>query len=170
MYPTTTPPRSHRGGKAPAAEQAEGLHKLLRGFTSSPVSVSTPRGTLRPYRVCCLPDGRLVLRKRIEPKHELRTPPGVAVDEAALDAAQRDGLAGVVVERVSTAAVLWAPLSRWKAGLRIQRGFGPQRVLLWHQLVPVSEHSERGTLALTVTEAVSLYPARREEQLDLFSG
>ena len=138
MDPTTSVPCSLRGSKNPAREQADGLHRLVRGYKVSPVSVSTPRGALRPYREAMLPDGRPCLRKRVEANHELRVPPGVAVDVAALSEAERRGLVGIVVERVATDSVLWAPLARWKAGLLIQRGFGRQRALLWSQLEPAS--------------------------------
>jgi repressor of nif and glnA expression len=78
-----------------------------------------------------------VLRKTVEPAHELITPPGVAVDESVLREAEQDGIAGIVVERVRTDEVLWAPLSRWWRGVRINRGFGPQRALRWDDLEPL---------------------------------
>lgn len=139
MGSTASVPRSGRRVKVPR-QSAEGLSNLLRGVPS-PEVVSTPRGVLRPYRRALLPDGRSVLRKRVGPEHELRVPPGVAVDEAVLDEAERAGLAGVVIERVSTGAVVWAPLKRWKSGLPIRRGFGPQRALLWTHLAPVGAGS-----------------------------
>jgi hypothetical protein len=96
--------------------------------------VLTRRGLRSPYRDDHLPDGRPVLRKRVEPAQELRTPPGVAVDEAVLDNAERDGKAGIVIDRVGTGETLWAPIPRWQRGLKVRRGFGPQRGLLWGQL------------------------------------
>jgi hypothetical protein len=128
--------------KSPVREPrgpASGLQRVLRGAGAAPVAVSTPRGALRPYRRALLPDGRLVFRKRAEPEHELRVPRGVAVDEDVIAAAERAGVAGIAVERVATGEVLWAPLARWRTGLKISRGFGRQRALRWSQLEPVRE-------------------------------
>ena len=44
------------------------------------------------------------------------------------------GFIGIVVERADTGEVLWAPLARWRTGIPIRRGFGPQRALLWSDL------------------------------------
>ncbi|MDR7418943.1 MAG: hypothetical protein QN178_08525 [Armatimonadota bacterium] len=79
------------------------------------------------------------MRKTVEPEHELITPPGVAVNESVLREAEQDGVAGIVVERVRTGEVLWAPLSRWWRGVHINRGFGPQRALRWEDLEPLPE-------------------------------
>src|SRR3972149_9030759 len=101
------------------------------------VPVLTRRGVRSPYRPGYLPDGRPTLRKRVEPHHELTTPPGVAVDELVLGDAERRGFAGVVVFRVRTEEELWAPLSRWRRGIPVKRGFGPQRALRWCDLEPL---------------------------------
>lgn len=111
------------------------------------VTVLTRRGLRSPYRERTLPDGRRVYWKRVEPEHEVITPPGVAVDEPVLDEAERRGLAGVGLLRVRTGEDLWAPLSRWRHGMPIRRGFGPQRALLWSQLGPLSG-ADGGQLAL----------------------
>jgi hypothetical protein len=124
-------------GRADPRGPAGGLQRVLRGAGAAPVAVETPRGSLRPYRTALLPDGRLVFRKRAEPEHELRVPRGVAVDEEVLAAAERCGAAGIVIERVATTEVLFAPLSRWRTGLPIRRGYGAQRALRWSQLEPV---------------------------------
>lgn len=102
------------------------------------VSVLTRRGIRSPYKERTLPDGRRVFWKVVRPEHELTTPPGVAVDEAVLDAAEREGRAGIVVERARTGQVLWAPLSRWRRGIPVRRGFGAQRALRWADLEPLS--------------------------------
>jgi hypothetical protein len=104
-----------------------------------------------------LPDGRPVLRKRVALNHELRTPPGVAVDEQVIEAAEREGAAGIVVERMS-GETLWAPLCRWQKGIPIRRGFGPQRALLWRQLE-----------ALPGCRQASATTTHRQQQLDLFA-
>ncbi len=101
------------------------------------VPVITRRGVRSPYRRGTLPDGRPVLRKRVEPHHELTTPAGVAVDEAVLGDAEREGRVGVVVFRVRTEEELWAPLPRWRHGIPVNRGFGPQRGLRWGDLEPL---------------------------------
>lgn len=110
------------------------------------MSVLTRRGLRSPYRRDFLPDGRPVQRKRVEPEHELITPPGIAVDEAVLRDAERAGDAGIVVERVRTGELLWAPLPRWWRGLRINRRFGPQRALLWEDVEPLP--ADQSQLAL----------------------
>jgi hypothetical protein len=61
------------------------------------------------------------------------------VDEEVLRDAERSGDAGIVVERVRTGEVLWAPLSRWWRGARINRRFGWQRALRWEDLSPPSD-------------------------------
>ncbi len=101
------------------------------------VPVVTRRGVRSPYRPGVLPNGRPVLRKRVLRRHELTTPPGVAVDEVVLADAERQGFTGVVVHRVRTEEDLWAPLSRWQRGIPVNRGFGPQRALRWADLDPV---------------------------------
>lgn len=101
------------------------------------VTVLTRRGLCSPYRERTLPDGRRVLYKVVRPEYELTTPPGVAVDEAALDFADGAGFAGVGVLRVRTSEELWAPLARWRRGIPVRRGFGPQRALLWRDLDPL---------------------------------
>lgn len=103
------------------------------------VPVVTRHGVRSPYRPASLPDGRPALRKRVEPHRELTTPPGVAVDEAVLDAVERSGQVGIIVERVRTRQTLWAPLHRWRSGIPVRRGFGPQRALRWCDLEPPSE-------------------------------
>jgi hypothetical protein len=110
------------------------------------VPVVTRHGVRSPYHPASLPDGRPALRKRVEPHHELTTPPGVAVDEVVLDAAEHDHRAGIVVERVRTRELFWAPLSRWRRGVPVRRGFGPQRALRWTDLEPL--HDDRAQLAL----------------------
>lgn len=112
------------------------------------VSVLTRRGLRSPYRERILPDSRRVYEKRVKPEHEVITPPGVAVDESVLDDAEGRGLAGIVVLRVRTREELWAPLSRWRRGIPIRRGFGPQRALLWHQLEPLPGSDGAAQLAL----------------------
>lgn len=101
------------------------------------VPVLTRRGLRSPYRRDSLPDGRAVLRKRVGPHHELTTPPGVAVDEPVLDEAEREGFVGIITHRVRTGEELWAPLSRWRRGIPVTRGFGPQRALRWCDLEPL---------------------------------
>lgn len=101
------------------------------------ISVLTRRGLRSPYRESSLPDGRRVLRKRVEPHHELTTPAGVAADVTVLDAAERAAISGLVVDRVRTGQTLWAPLQRWRRGIPISRGFGPQRALRWSDLEPL---------------------------------
>lgn len=137
----------HQRNRTSRLESADGLRKLLRGFSHSPVAVSTPRGALRPYRLTLLADGRPALRKTVKPRHELTTPPGAAVDESVLLYAEKLGFAGVVIERLSTGQVLWAPLSLWKSGFPVRRGFGPQRGLLWDQLKPLSFRPEQASSA-----------------------
>jgi|SRR3990172_2686766 len=100
------------------------------------VPVLTRRGLRSPYRRSSLPDGRPVLRKRVEAHHELTTPPGVAVDETVLDAAEREGV-GIVVDRVRDGQTYYAPLHRWRRGIPVNRGFGPQRALRWSDLEPL---------------------------------
>lgn len=101
-------------------------------------TVITPRGVFSPYRERTLPDGRVVYWKKVTPEQELSTPPGCAVDESVLADAAGRGFAGIRVLRVRTDEEVWAPLSRWRNGIPIRRGFGPQRALLWHQLEPLS--------------------------------
>lgn len=101
------------------------------------VSVLTRRGLRSPYRERTLPDGRRVYFKRVAPAHELTTPPGVAVDEAVLEEAGRRGLAGIWVFRERTRENLWAPGARWQTGVRVRRGYGDQRALLWQRLDPL---------------------------------
>jgi hypothetical protein len=98
------------------------------------VSVLTRRGLRSPYQERNLPDGRRVFWKCVKPEHEVITPPGVAVVERVLDEGERRGFAGVVVLRVRTGEELWSPLSRWRRGIPLRRGFGPQRELVWNQL------------------------------------
>lgn len=114
------------------------------------VPVLTRHGLRSPYRRDSLPDGRPILFKRVEPHHELTTPPGVAVDELVLDDAGRRGFAGIVVYRIRTGESLWAPLPRWRRGIPVRRGFGTQRGLRWSDLEPL--------------------PGGRGEQLPLFAG
>jgi hypothetical protein len=108
------------------------------------VSVLTRRGLRSPYRERTLPDGRRVYWKVVRPEHEVTTPAGCAVDEPVLDAAERRGLAGVGLLRARTNEELWAPLSRWRRGIPLRRGFGPQRELLWRQLEPLPGGSKDG--------------------------
>jgi hypothetical protein len=137
-------------GRADPRGPAGGLQRVLRGAGAAPVAVSTPRGAPRPYRLALLPDGQRVLRKRVAQRHELLVPSGVAVDEDVIAAAERAGVAGIAVERVATGEVLWAPLARWRTGLKISRGFGRQRALLWRDLEHVRASSPSG-------EQVSLF-------------
>jgi hypothetical protein len=134
---TASVAHSPRRRKSPVREPrgpAGGLRRVLRGAGAAPVAVSTPRGALRPYRRALLPDGRLAFRKRAEPFHELRWPPGIAVDEDVLAAAERAGVSGIVIERVATGEVLFAPVARWRTGVPVRRGYGAQRALRWSQL------------------------------------
>ncbi len=107
------------------------------------VPVLTRHGLRSPYRRVSLPDGRTVLRKRVEPHHELTTPPGVAVDEAVLDDAEQQGDWGIVIERARTDDILCASIGRWRRGFPICRGFGSQRGLRWQDLEPVSPRSSQ---------------------------
>ncbi len=100
-------------------------------------NVLTPRGAFSPYRRTFLPDGRPALRKRCEPHHELTSPTGVAVDVVVLSEAEHLGCAGIVVERVRTQQLVWAPLSLWLRGIPVNRGYGSQRALRWSQLEPL---------------------------------
>jgi hypothetical protein len=159
--PTSTPAllRSRLIRKTPPSDPrspAGGLQRVLHGAGAAPVAVATPRGALRPYLRALLPDGHQVLRKAVRPEHELRTPPGVAVDEDVLAAAERAGFSGIVIERVSTSEVLFAPLSRWRTGVKISRGFGRQRALLWRDLEPVRA-DEAPSAAAPIGEQVSLF-------------
>jgi hypothetical protein len=128
---------------------AGGLQRVLRGAGAAPVAVSTPRGAPRPYRLALLPDGQRVLRKRVAQRHELLVPSGVAVDEDVIAAAERAGVAGIVIERVATGEVLFAPLARWRTGVPVRRGYGAQRALLWSQLEPVRAHPQPPAVAQT---------------------
>lgn len=110
-------------------------------------TVITPRGVSSPYRERTLPGGHRVFWKVVRPQHEVIMPAGCAVDEPVLDDAERRGLAGVGLFRVRTNEELWAPLSRWRRGIPLRRGFGPQRELLWSQLEPLPG-SDGGQLAL----------------------
>lgn len=105
------------------------------------VSVLTRHGYFSPYRRDSLPDGRSVLRKVVEPHHELITPPGVAVSLSVLEEAEEIGCAGIVVRRVKTGETLWAAVDRWRRGIPISRGYGPQRALKWSELSPVGGDS-----------------------------
>jgi hypothetical protein len=101
------------------------------------VSVLTRHGISSPYRRDFLPDGREVVRKNVKPHHELTTPPGVAVDETVIQAAEVSGCAGIAIHRARTGQTLWAPMARWQRGIPISRGFGPQRALRWCDLEPL---------------------------------
>lgn len=102
------------------------------------VSVLTRHGTSSPYRRDFLPDGREVVRKNVKPHHELTTPPGVAVDETVIQAAEASGCAGIAIHRARTGQTLWAPMARWRRGIPVSRGFGPQRALRWEDLEPLT--------------------------------
>jgi hypothetical protein len=101
------------------------------------VSVLTRRGLYCPYSERTLSDGRRLSWKAVRPEHELTTPPGVAVDEAQLAEDERLGRVGVGITRIRTGQQLWASIARWRRGIPVNRGFGPQRALLWHQLDPL---------------------------------
>jgi hypothetical protein len=70
----------------------------------------------------------------------------VAVDESVLDEAGHSGLAGIVIERARTGQLLWAPLPRWRHGIRVFRGFGSQRALRWSDLEPLPGEGGQVTL------------------------
>src|SRR3990170_6930599 len=98
------------------------------------VSVLTRRGFRSPYSERTLFDGRRLSWKTVRPEHELTIPPGVAVDEAQLVEDERLGHVGIGITRIRTGQELWASIARWRRGIPVNRGFGPQRALLWHQL------------------------------------
>ena len=98
------------------------------------VSVLSSRGLRYPYSERTLSDGRRLSWKTVRPQQELTTPAGVAVDESQLAEDELLGRAGVGLTRIRTGEQLWASIARWRRGIPVNRGFGPQRALLWHQL------------------------------------
>jgi hypothetical protein len=129
------------------------------------ISVLTRRGLRSPYRRDFLPDGRPILRKRVGPQHELLKPPGVAVDEPVLDDAERQGFVGIAVHRTRTGEELWALLERWRKGILIRRGFGPQRALRWSDLEPLPVR-----LGPVRPGEQAAPQAKAAGQVDLFTG
>jgi len=110
------------------------------------VSVQTPRGSVHPYHAQTL-RGKRLLVKTVRPRQELQVPAGVAVDESVLEWAASEGFEGIAVRRELTGELVWALVSHWARGIPIRRGFGPQRALLWSQLLPLSEHGTQAPTA-----------------------
>lgn len=75
-------------------------------------------------------DGR-TLRKVVRGSvHQLRRPPGWAIDCSILEAARRDGAQTVEIHDIESRKVYTAPLDAFDTwGLRFNRGFGDQVAL-----------------------------------------
>jgi len=108
------------------------------------IQVLTPRGYRTPYRevrVEGIPGEPRALEKAVKPKHELQHPPGVAVDDAVLADASARGVEFVSIRRIKTGERLIASIAKFRSGKLLDRGFGRQRFLSWHELEPAPDSS-----------------------------